>query len=149
MRRPAATAAAVALMALAGCGGDDETPEPQRTVATTTERTAPPATTRTPKPKPAPLEPARCPAGTANCASATGRVIYVEAVDPDGDGDAHFVLAGGNVTGPGLSVIDVRRDLRPDPLPRSGDTVTAAGPVYRGSYGQRQIEALQVRVRRR
>ena len=76
-------------------------------------------------------------------------MVYVEKVDPDGDGDAHFVLAGGSVTGPGLSVIDVARALRPDPLPRAGDLVTASGPVYRGSYGQRQIEARVVRVRRR
>jgi len=97
-----------------------------------------------------PFEKARCPADAANCASATGRILYVERVDPDGDGDAHFVIAGkDNVTGLGTSVIDVRRDLRPDPLPRAGDTLTAAGPVYRGSYGQRQIEARVVRVRRR
>jgi len=31
--------------------------------------------------------------------------------------------------------------LRPDPLPGPGATLSAAGPVLRGSYGQRQIEA--------
>jgi len=41
-------------------------------------------------------------------------------------------------------VIDVRRDLRPHPLPAPGDRVSAAGPVHRGSYGQRQIEAVVV-----
>lgn len=138
-----AVAAAVAL--LAGCGGDNEDPP----APTTRADTAPRTTTAPPRPAPAPLRPARCAAGAANCASATGRVVYVEKVDPDGDGDAHFILLGGNVTGRGLSVIDVRRDLRPDPLPRPGDTVTAAGPVYRGSHGQRQIEARELRVRRR
>jgi hypothetical protein len=87
------------------------------------------------------VEPARCPAPAANCAAATGRVIYVEAVDPDGDGDAHYVLIGGDVTGPGLSVIDVERSMRPRRLPRIGDVVSAAGPVYPGSYGQHQIQA--------
>ena len=137
---------AIAAAVAAGCGGDDEPDPPARTKAE-----PPPArtTTQPARPKPPPLEPARCQAGQANCASATGRVVYVEKVDPDGDGDAHFVLAGGNVTGPGLSVIDVAPALRPDPLPRAGDLVTAAGPVYRGSYGQRQIEAREVRVRRR
>ena len=138
-----AVAAAVGL--LASCGGDDEDPP----APTTRADTAPRTTTAPSRPAPASLRPARCPAGAANCASVTGRVVYIEKVDPDGDGDAHFVLLGGNVTGRGLSVIDVRRDLRPDPLPRPGDTVTAAGPVYRGSYGQRQIEAREVRVRRR
>lgn len=70
-------------------------------------------------------------------------------MDPDGDGDAHLVLAGAaSVTAPGISVIDVGPSLRPRPLPGIGDLVSAAGPVYRGSYGQRQIEAVEVRVAR-
>jgi hypothetical protein len=70
-------------------------------------------------------------------------------VDPDGDGDAHFVLASREaITGPGISVIDVRRDLRPHPLPRVGDRLSAAGAVATGSHGQRQIEAVTVRVAR-
>jgi hypothetical protein len=43
-------------------------------------------------------------------------------------------------------VIDIGADLRPDPLPRTGDRVSAAGPVYTGSYGQRQIEATELHV---
>lgn len=74
-------------------------------------------------------------------------MIYVEAVDPDGDGDAHFVLSSvESITGPGISVIDVRRELRQHPLPRPGDLLSAAGPVYRGSYGQRQIQTDVIRV---
>jgi len=76
-------------------------------------------------------------------------VTYVEAVDRDGDGDAHLVLVSRQgVTAPGISVIDVPRDLRPRPLPRIGDRVSAAGPVYSGSYGQRQIEAVAIQVAR-
>ncbi len=93
------------------------------------------------------LREARCPPDAANCETATGRILYVERVDPDGDGDAHFVITGkDDITGFGTSVIDVRRDLRPDPLPRPGEKISAAGPVYRGSYGQRQIQADVVRV---
>jgi hypothetical protein len=91
----------------------------------------------------------RCPAESANCATASGEIVYVEAVDPDGDGDAHYVLAGGNVTAPGVSVIDVRRDLRPRRLPHTGDLVSAAGPVHTGSHGQHQIEAVDVNHQRR
>ena len=77
----------------------------------------------------------------------TGEIVYVEAVDPDGDGDAHFVLLSREgVTAPGISVIDVGQELRPHPLPEVGDRLSAAGPVFRGSYGQRQIEAIEVRV---
>ncbi len=84
----------------------------------------------------------------AGCRTASGRILYVERVDPDGDGDAHFVLAGDDgITGPGISVIDVKRSLRPSPLPGRGDRLSAAGPVRVGSYGQKQIEAIAVRAR--
>ncbi|MGH2994272.1 MAG: hypothetical protein ACRDL1_12155 [Solirubrobacterales bacterium] len=89
--------------------------------------------------------PAQCPAGVAGCRTVSGRIAYVEVVDPDGDGDAHFVLADtASVTGPGITVVDVRRDLRPNPLPGSGDHLSAAGPVATGSFGQSQIEAVAV-----
>lgn len=74
----------------------------------------------------------------------------MEQVDPDGDGDAHFVLVSKEgITAPGISVIDVAAHLRPKPLPGIGDQIAAAGPVYRGSYGQRQIEAIAINVSRR
>jgi hypothetical protein len=93
--------------------------------------------------------PARCDQGATNCESASGRILYVERVDPDGDGDAHFVLLGRDgITAPRLSVVDVERDLRPHPLPEPGDLVSAAGPVYPGSYGQRQIQATELRIAR-
>ncbi|MCB0875801.1 MAG: hypothetical protein KDB46_06350, partial [Solirubrobacterales bacterium] len=95
------------------------------------------------------LVPPPCPEGAANCERAAGQIAYVERVDPDGDGDAHFVLISDeSITGPGISVIDVEAGLRPDPLPRPGDLLAASGPVYEGSYGQRQIEADAVRARR-
>jgi len=90
------------------------------------------------------VEPSRCPPEVAGCAVTEGRVVYVEAVDPDGDGDAHFVVADGqSISLPGLTAIDVRKGLRPDPLPGVGDLVSAAGPVQTGSYGQDQIHALE------
>ncbi len=74
--------------------------------------------------------------------SATGTIAYVERVDPDGDGDAHLVLLDSDaVTLPGVTVVDVAPELRPRPLPGPGETISAAGPVLPGSYGQRQIEA--------
>jgi hypothetical protein len=122
---------------LSGCG--DEEPREERSDAA-----APPATTEADTPA-APLERARCPATLDGCVSASGRILYVEKVDPDGDGDAHFVLASADsVTGPGLTVVDVRADLRPDPLPGPGDRISAAGLPQKGSYGQTQIEAVVV-----
>ena len=131
-----------ALVALAGCGGRDA---PRVTLE---ERTAPAPTPKEPHAKRVPS--AHCPRGAANCRAARGRVIYVEAVDPDGDGDAHFVLASRqSVTAPGITVIDVERNMRPKRLPSYGDEVSAAGPVYKGSYGQRQIQATELHVGRR
>jgi hypothetical protein len=88
---------------------------------------------------------AQCRGDAPRCREVSGRIVYVEAVDPDGDGDAHFVLADlGGVTGPGITVVDVRADLRPQPLPGIGDHLSAAGPVATGSHGQQQIEAVRV-----
>jgi hypothetical protein len=85
--------------------------------------------------------------GIPGCRVAEGRIVYVERVDPDGDGDAHFVIVDRpGITLPGLTAIDVRRDLRPDPLPGIGDRISAAGPVQEGSYGQRQIHAIELRA---
>jgi hypothetical protein len=139
--RPLAALAAALL--LAGCSSGSEPaaeppPAPQATggSAQPSGRTAPP---------PKPLPQAHCPSGLANCREASGRIIYVERVDPDGDGDAHFVLLSSeSVTAPGLTVVDVKRSLRPSPLPGPGERLSAAGPVYRGSHGQRQIQAIEV-----
>ena len=129
--------------AMAGCADEEPAPraEPPK---------AKPQKAEEPEARNTELRTARCPADAApGCRSASGRVTLVEAVDADGDGDAHLVLLSPDgVTAPGVTVVDVRRELRPRPLPRVGDRVSAAGPVFKGSYGQRQIEAVQVHVAR-
>jgi hypothetical protein len=90
---------------------------------------------------------ARCPARVVGCRSVRGSVLYVERVDPDGDGDLHVVVLDGSVTGPGMTAVDVRAGLRPRRDPRVGDVVSAAGPVQPGSYGQSQIHALSFHAR--
>lgn len=93
------------------------------------------------------LAPSHCPAGDPACRTTAGEIVYVERVDPDGDGDAHFVVLGPQgITLPGLTAIDVRAGLRPSPLPEVGDRISAAGPVQTGSYGQDQIHALELHV---
>jgi hypothetical protein len=95
---------------------------------------------------PGPL-PSHCPPGHPACRETIGRIVYVERVDPDGDGDAHFVITDPQgITLPGLTAIDVRAGLRPHPLPGPGEEISAAGPVQTGSYGQHQIHALEVHV---
>jgi hypothetical protein len=92
---------------------------------------------------------ARCPADAAGCTTTRGTVLYVERVDPDGDGDLHVVLADRqSLSLPGITAVDVAVDLRPRRDPEISDRVSAAGPLERGSYGQMQIHALEFNVRR-
>jgi hypothetical protein len=135
-----------AVLTIDGCGSDANSPRVESTPAPTATATA----TATPRPAPrVPTLPrAHCPADVAGCRAVRGRVVYVERVDPDGDGDLHVVLAAGSITAPGVTAIDVAVDLRPRRDPRIGDRVSAAGPVQTGSYGQSQIHALEFHARR-
>jgi hypothetical protein len=124
---------------VAGCGGagSDTTTLPAASPAT-------PATTT--KRHHRPRVP-RCAPDAANCRSASGRVIALESVDPDGDGDLHLILASSaSITLPGVTVLDVSRALRPRHDPRVGDWAAGAGPVYTGSHGQHQIQVERVVV---
>jgi hypothetical protein len=136
-------------LALGGCGSGSE----ESSSASSSPATDRPAETRDrpeasrPDAEAPALPDTACPAGLEGCRSVSGRIVYVERVDPDGDGDAHFVLASEeSVTLPRISVVDVSRELRPHPLPGPGDYLSAAGPVRTGSYGQRQVEAVVVRA---
>jgi hypothetical protein len=108
--------------------------------------TASPAPARTPAPA-RDVPRAHCPSGVAGCRRVRGTAVYVEHVDPDGDGDLHVVVAAGSITLPGMTSIDVAVDLRPKRDPQIGDRISAAGPVETGSYGQSQIHALELHVR--
>jgi hypothetical protein len=120
---------------IASCGDD---PNSSPTQPKTTTQREPPAE----QPAEPALRPPPCPPELSNCRRASGTILYVERVDPDGDGDAHFVLLSReSITAPGVSVIDVRRDLRPHPLPGAGEQLAAAGPVFPGSHDQLQIQA--------
>jgi hypothetical protein len=115
-----------------------------RTVSTEKPAERKPAPPEEPEPT---LPPMECPAELTNCEVASGTVIYVEAVDPDGDGDAHFVtLSNQSITSTAITVFDVKPELRPNPLPGRGDLVGGFGPVYEGSFGQRQIEVIEFHV---
>ena len=134
----------VAALTLAGgCGGerDDVSPGSRSPAGDSREQTGP-ADRRDDR-----VERARCPTGLESCRSAEGRIVFVEPVDPDGDGDAHFAIVDPQgITGLSMTAIDVRKGLRPHPLPEVGDVISAAGPVQTGSYGQRQIHALELHV---
>lgn len=139
-----AVVAGVALLGtLAGCGGG----------STPVDRTAPNHSEGSRADRPERrggsegVAPSSCEPDQPACRSAQGRIVYVERIDPDGDGDAHFVIADPQgITLPGFTAIDVRKGLRPQPLPGVGDLLSASGPVQTGSYGQSQIHALELHV---
>jgi hypothetical protein len=145
-------AAGLALLLIAGgCGRSDEggtrhqgaTPPAQAPQQPTT------STRRAQRDRLEEVAPSRCPADHPACRETVGRIVYVERVDADGDGDAHFVIRDPQgITLQGLTAIDVRAGLRPHPLPGPGDLISAAGPVQTGSYGQSQIHALELHVAR-
>jgi hypothetical protein len=136
-------AACLAVVALSsGCGGDGETTAAP-TTASPSERPQP----AKPEPRPDSVASSHCPPELPTCLTTSGRIVYVERVDPDGDGDAHFVILDPQgVTLPGITAIDLRKGLRPHPLPEYGDLISAAGPVQTGSHGQSQIPALEFHV---
>ena len=133
---------------LAGCGGGDG-PERPRASATPAPTLTPEATKTPHRPRGRPLARPPCRDGIAGCRSTSGRIVYVERVDPDGDGDLHVVVSDRRgVTLRGLTAIDVSKALRPRRDPRIGERAAAMGPVQTGSYGQSQIHALVFRTRR-
>jgi len=96
------------------------------------------------------VRPSSCPAARHACRSVEGRIVYVESEDPDGDGDAHFVILDSQgITLPGLTAIDVSAGLRPRQLPGVGGLISAAGPLQSGSLGEQEIHALDLHVARR
>jgi hypothetical protein len=140
-----ALACAMLLVGVLGCGAASDTsssnPQRHETVA------QPPLKQHRERPAVEKVAASHCEAGRPSCRTTEGRIVYVERVDPDGDGDAHFVVIDPpGVTLPGLTAIDVRKGLRPHPLPVIGDLISAAGPVQTGSYGQSQIHALELHV---
>jgi hypothetical protein len=139
-RALATLAVLAAAGAVASCGDEPGSSPTQPKTTTQREQTA----EQPPEPD---LKPPPCPPELSNCRRASGTILYVERVDPDGDGDAHFVLLSAeSITAPGVSVIDVRRDLRPHPLPGPGEQLAAAGPMFPGSHDQLQIQAEAVRT---
>jgi hypothetical protein len=138
--RPALVVAVV-VMATAGCGG---APEKPRSSATPTPDATPTAAPRSERA----LKRPRCREDVPKCRSTSGRIVFVERVDPDGDGDLHVVVSDRRgVTLSGLTAIDVSKELRPRRDPRIGEQAAAMGPVQTGSYGQSQIHALVFRTR--
>ena len=140
MRRLALGIVVAAAIGVAACG-EEERPRAQPPAAAPTATATP-----TPEARRRDVRRSRCPEDVPGCRAVRGTIVFVERVDPDGDGDLHVVLSAGSITGPGLTAVDVAPERRPRRDPRVGDRASAAGPVQTGSYGQAQIHALEFRV---
>ena len=139
----AALAGVAILVPISGCGGAGGSAPNAAGQPQAGDRSSPQGK----KEPAADLPAAHCPHGLSGCRATEGPIIYLERVDPDGDGDAHFVVRDPQgITLRGMTAIDVRKGLRPHPLPDLGEWISAAGPVQTGSYGQSQIHALELNV---
>ena len=139
----------VVILVLAAIGAAALPIDDRRTAPADQREAAKPAATPEPKAeKVRDVRRSRCPDGVPECRAVRGTVVFVERVDPDGDGDLHVVVDAGDVTLAGMTASDVKPELRPRRDPRVGDRVSAAGPVQTGSYGQSQIHALEFHARR-
>lgn len=131
------------LVPISGCGGAGSSTPNTAGQTQAGDRSLPQGGEEAPAEAPA----AHCPPDLSGCRTTKGRIIYLERVDPDGDGDAHFVVRDPqSITLRGMTAIDVRKGLRPHPLPDLGEWISAAGPVQAGSYGQSQIHAIELNV---
>ena len=74
---------------------------------------------------------------TLPCGRVDGRVLHVQAHDPDGDGDHHLVvLAGAHIV---IVKIPLAAD-QPRRLPALGDRVAATGELSSGRFGLPVVE---------
>jgi hypothetical protein len=74
------------------------------------------------------------------CQVVDGRIVYLQRVDPDGDGDLHvLLLSRQSVTGPWLTMLKVPAPLRTGMDPGIGRWVRALGQRFRAEHGENSI----------
>jgi hypothetical protein len=74
------------------------------------------------------------------CAHVSGRVVWIQHHDPDGDGDRHLVIVGRLHA----RIVKVQPSLRVSHLPGYGTRIDAVGYLYRGSSGHLEVIAARL-----
>jgi hypothetical protein len=76
----------------------------------------------------------------AQCVHVSGRVVWQQRHDPDGDGDRHLLIVGRLR----LRVVKLVRGMAVPRLPRVGTRVDAVGWLMRGGSGHDEVNAQRV-----
>ena len=74
------------------------------------------------------------------CAHVSGRVVWIQREDPDGDGDRHLVVAGELR----LRVVKIPKTLPVSRLPGYGKRIDAVGYLALGSSGHPEVIAARL-----
>jgi hypothetical protein len=74
------------------------------------------------------------------CAHVSGRVVWIQHHDPDGDGDRHLVVVGRLHP----RVVKIPKELPVSQLPGYGTRIDAVGYLFRGSSGSLEVIAARL-----
>ncbi|HWI73832.1 MAG TPA: hypothetical protein VNT55_17865 [Baekduia sp.] len=80
-------------------------------------------------------------AKTEQCGHVTGRVVWIQKRDPDGDGDRHLIV----VERLHPRIVKIPHDAGPVKLPSLGARVDAIGWLVMGGSGHREVHSLYLR----
>jgi hypothetical protein len=80
-------------------------------------------------------------AGNFACSRVSGRVIWVQKHDPDGDGDRHLIVMARLHP----RIVKLAKTFRVEPLPGIGDHVDAVGWVQVGASGHAEIDTIHLK----
>jgi hypothetical protein len=77
--------------------------------------------------------------GYSTCLRVTGRVVWRQKHDSDGDGDRHLLV----VSRLHVHLVKLAKDFAAVPLPRVGERVDAVGWMGRGSHGRTELATIR------
>jgi hypothetical protein len=78
------------------------------------------------------------------CRPVDGRIVYIQRVDSDGDGDLHLLLISRqSVSAPGFTMLKINARLREGMDPGIGRWVSAVGMEFDAEHGERSVDVIR------